>query len=248
MIYAINLSRLRNAEFIQFIKNFLAIVLANDPAALNVQLQYNNLLQMLAVLEGLFITEQGSIITEDVSAIDARRDKAITGFALLVNALGYHPDAATAKHAQLIDRQVKQYGGNIARQNYQAESAIIDNLLVDLAARPELAAAVTALNLVDWIKEMQQSNTAFNNTYLQRTDEIGAAPKDKIFAKRQEAGTLYQKLRDFIDSFYTINEGAEPYNKTANSLNALINQYNTMLAGRVGKDDENEQPPTPPTV
>ena len=36
MITAIDLIKLRNAEYIQFIKGFLAIILSNGPAALNV--------------------------------------------------------------------------------------------------------------------------------------------------------------------------------------------------------------------
>ena len=51
-----------------------------------------------------------------------------------------------------------------------------------------------------------------------------------------------QKLRNFIDSYFTINEGAEPYNTTTNQLNALVDQYNVMMAGRGGKD---ETPPPP---
>ena len=60
MITAIQLPRLRNAEYIQFNKDFLAIVQANDPAALKVQAPFDALQNMLAALENIFITEQGS--------------------------------------------------------------------------------------------------------------------------------------------------------------------------------------------
>ena len=246
MITAINLPKLRNAEFIQFIKNCLNIIQANNPATLRVQAQYDSLQGMLTVLEDLFLTEQGSAITEDVSAIDTRRDRAVTGFSLMANALTYHFDPVIAKHAETIKRLVDKYGGGIARENYQAETAIIDNLVADLN-KPDAITAMAALNLDGWKKEMEQANKAFNDAYLLRTQQLGAVSKDKLLAKRLETNEVYYKLRNFIDSYYTINEGAGPYNKTTNELNALIDQYNTMMAGRVGGGDKDE-PPTPPAV
>lgn len=246
MIIAIDLPKLRNAEYIQYVKDYLSIIQSNNPATLNVEAQYNTVKDMLATLEAIFITEQGSAITQDIGSIDLRRDSAITGFTMMVNAFIYHFDPATAKHAGTINRQLAKYGSSIARQNYQAETTIIDNLLADLTNKPDVDAAMAALNLTGWKKELEQANTAFNAAYLQRTQQIGAASKDTLFAKRLETNTAYYKLRDFIDSYYTINEAAEPYSKTTNELNALIEQYNTMMAGRVG--DNKEEPPAPPTA
>jgi hypothetical protein len=246
MINAIDLAKLRNAEYIQFIKNLLAIVQTNDPAALNVQAPYDAAAVRLAELEALFVTEQGSATTEEVTAMDARRDRAVTGFTLLVKALTYHFDPATAKQAETLNRLVTQYGGGIARENYQAETAIIDNLVADLDNKPDLTAALSALQLDDWKKEMQTANTAFNAAYLKRTLQLGAVSNETLFAKRVEANEAYYKLRDYINSYFTINEGAAPYGKTSNELNALIDQYNTMMAGRLGNNKD--EPPTAPAA
>lgn len=246
MITAIDLTKLRNAEYIQFIKNCLAITQSNDPAALNVQFQYDDLLRMLVLLEGIFITEQGSEITEDVSALDLRRDRAISGITLVVNAYTYYFDPAIAKHAERLNKQITQYGGGIARENYQAETAIIDNLLADFKNKPDLAAAIDALKLNDWKNELQIANTAFNDAYLLRTKQIGGATKDRLFAKRQETNEAYYQLRDFINSYYTINKGAAPYGKTTDELNALIDQYNTMMAQRLNNGKDEEELSSPP--
>jgi len=246
MITAIDLIKLRNAEYIQFIKGFLAIILSNGPAALNVQLQYDAVAAMLATLEAIFITEQGSAITADVSTLDTRRDRAITGFTMSINALTYHFNPNTAKHAEDLKKLLEKYGSGIARENYQAETAIIDNLVADLNNKPEMAAAINSLQLADWMKEMDAANKAFDAAYMQRTQQVGAASKDTLFAKRLETNNAYYKLRDFIDSYFTINEGAAPYGKTTNELNAHIDQYNTMMAGRLGNDKD--EPPTPPAA
>lgn len=241
MINSIDLAKLRNPEYIQFIKNCLAITQSNDPAALNVQEQYDDLLRMLVLLEGLFITDQGNPVTEDVTELDTRRDRAISGLSLAINAYTYYFDPVIAKHAENLNRQITQYGGGIARENYQAESAIIDNLLADLTNKPELATAINTLRLNDWKEELQAANTAFNDAYLLRTKQLGAATKDRLFAKRQETNEAFYKLRDFINSYYTINKGAAPYGKTTDELNALIDQYNTLMAQRL--NNGKEEPP-----
>jgi hypothetical protein len=245
MISSIDLSKLRNAEYIQFINGFLAIILANNPTALLVQAPYNQLQSQLSGLEIIFVTEQGSALTEEITALDARRDRAVTGIALMINAFTYHFNSDTAKQAETLKKLLEKYGSGIARENYQAETAIIDSLLADLDSKTEMADALNALQMTNWAKEMQLANTAFNTAYLQRTQQLGAASKETLQAKRAETNNAYYKLRNFINSYYTINEGAAPYGKTSNELNALINQYNIMMAGRQSNDQD--EPSTSPT-
>lgn len=249
MLTSIKLNSLRNAEYIQFIKSSLAITRANDPVALKVKPQYDDLQAKLVMMEGLFLTEQGSFITPEVTALDIRRDRAVTGLTLAANAYTYYFDPVIARHAGILSRQIAQYGGGIARENYQAETTIIENLLVDLGSNPGLAAAIAALRLGDWKDELEAANKAFSDTYIQRTQQLGAATdRDKLPDIRLEANESYYRLRDFIDSYYVITSGAEPYAKTTKELNALLSQYNTMMAGRLGNGKE-EPPvlPAPPT-
>ena len=232
MITGIELARLRNSEYIQFIKDSLSITLANNPVTLNVKPQYDNLQLGLAALEALFVTEQGSAITEQVTAQDLRRDNAITGITTLVNAYSYHFEPATATHAKNISWQIGQYGNGVARENYQSETSIINGIITDFNTKPELVAAITALQLTPWKLELEAANDAFNAAYLLRTQQLGAASPDTILATRLETNSKYYEMRDFINSYFTINKGAAPYAKTSGELNALIDQYNTMLAGR----------------
>lgn len=238
MIKGIILHLLRNSEFIQFIKDFLGITLKNDPATLKVKTEYDNLQLQSEQLEALYVKEQGSALTEDIAALDTRRDRAMVGIAGVVNGFIYHFDAETAKHADNLAGQIGQYGSGIAKENYQAETAIIDNLLSDFKNKPELDAAINALQLKAWTDELITANTAFNDIYLQRTQQLGAVNPTTLLTKRVEVNTAYYELRDFIDSYFTINKGAAPYNKATAELNALIEQYNTMMAGRLSSEKD----------
>ena len=137
------------------------------------------------------------------------------------------------------------YGSGIARQNYQAETATLNNMIRDFEDQPELAAAVTAFSLQPWIDELQDANTLFNTEYLSRTQEYGDANPDTIKSKREETNVTYYALRDRIDALHTLVETPpSPYITVINQLNALTDQYNVLLVHRQEVPLENPVVPT----
>jgi len=232
MITGIKLLLLRNSEYLQFTKDFLAIVQRNDPAILKAEVQYNKLLLLTGELEILFSKEKGSSITKQVAEQDERRDHALLGITGIANTYAWHFDPNMVKHAANLARQINLYDNRVNKENYQAESAIIDNLVNDLKTKPELVAAIDALNIKDWCDELEAANIAFNDAWLKRTKEKANSNKTTIVVQRKQINTAYYELRDLVDSYFTVNEGAEPYNKATNELNVLIRQYKEMMGSR----------------
>lgn len=242
MIASIDLKTMRNSEYIQFMHDTLGITVANNPAAMLVQVQYDGLNTAVTTLDGLFVTDQASPLTAQVTALDLRRDAALNGITALANAYTYHFDPALKAHADTLSHQLGLYGAGIAKDNYQSETNTINSILNDWNTQPALVAAITALGLTAWKAELQTANTSFSTVYLQRTQQMGAASADTINAKRIECNNAYYLLRNFIDSYFTINGGANPYGKVTNELNALIDQYNVLLAGRAATPAPEETP------
>ena len=234
MIKSIALKDLRNGEVLQFNTDILAIVNLNNPLVLKVQPEYNNLLVVNQVIEGLFKTDSSNPITEELQALDARRDAAINGMIAVINGYSYHFNAAINTHATHLKNHLNLFGAGIARDNYQSETTTLRTIINDWINKPELAVAVTALNLIDWKNELETANTSFASKWLTRTQELGAVSSDTIKAKRTDAANAYYTLRETLDAYNTINKGADPFGKTINELNALIDQYNVLLAGRKG--------------
>ena len=234
MINAIDIAKLRNSELLQFYTDFLNIVHLNDERALQVEAEYNNLLSSREAIEDLYKISQGNPITEELQALDARRDAAISGLLSVINGYGYHFDAAISSHAHKLSSNLAVYGAGIARENYQSETATIRNIVKDWTETADLATAVAALNLADWQTELETINNSFATKYLDRTQELATASPDTMKQKRLESTTVYYALRDTINAYFTINKGAAPYDKPTNELNALITQYNVLLAGRKG--------------
>lgn len=229
---AITLYDLKNGEYINFLKNYSQIVDLNNATLLLVKDEKDLLDDDITKIEALYSLSQKSDITPEIEALDARRDRAINGIVITINGLSYHFDNAKSNAANLLTEALKPYGSGIANLNYALETAQIESLVADFTGKPNLAAAASLLGLTDWITELATANTEFNNKYLARTQQLGAANPDSIKALRQVTNQKYYDLRDMIDGFYITKKKIDPWKKTTNELNALIDQYNTLLVGR----------------
>lgn len=235
MINSIPLQTLRNGEFLQFITDALGIVALNSPKKLLIEDQYKLLLTTNTALESLYKIDRSNPVTEEITALDTRRDNAVNGISSLVNAYTYHFNGSLNGHANILLNNLNLYGAGIARDNYMSETATINGILNDWKTRPELQTAIKALQLAPWLAELEAANTEFNTKYLARTQELGAASPDTLKLKRVAVANAYYEMRDYLNSYFTINKGETPFAKATNELNALIAQYNTLLVNRNNK-------------
>ena len=239
MINTLLLQPLRNGEYIQFLTDTLDIVSKNNPKKLNVNAQYDALLEAKDNVEKLFKISQGSLVTEEIENLDKRRDDAINGINLHVQSLTYSPDALINKHAKTLSAHLALFGPRIAIENYQTESTIIRNIVNDWKNKPEQQEAVAALNLGSWLTELETANNDFSTAYAKRNAELATAPTDKLKELRSKANELYYKLRTRINSNLDINDGAEPWAATVNLLNQNISTYTLLQTRRTaGKGEE----------
>lgn len=232
MIKAIDLRGLRNSEYMQFMGDFTALVDANDPAALNVAPQNMALKNKGIEIDGLFKLTLKNEITEELVMLDKRRDNAINGIVSYVNAYLYHFDPVLVIAANHLNNNLKVYGASIASQNLQSETATITSVVGDWENKPNLVAAIGNLNLIAWKNELKAANILFNQKYLARTQEYGAANPENMKLKREETNVVYYELRKFLDAHFTIINTPE-YASAINQLNALVDQYNTLLNNRL---------------
>gem|GEM_PF-4704996 len=96
----------------------------------------------------------------------------------------------------MLLNNLAKYGTGIARENFQAETAILDNIISEWLSQNDLTEAMTALGLTAWLEEMQTANREFNKVYLARTAEYGNANPATIKSKRSKTNTVYYELHD----------------------------------------------------
>lgn len=241
MITSLNLANLRNAEFLQFGTLFSGLVVANDPVVLNVAAQHTSFKSKLDETAGLFKLEKASPLTQELVLLDERRDRAMNGLTDLITGYCNHFDGDTAKAAQLLSVNLSLYGSGVSRINTQAETSTIHGIVNDWESDPGLAAAVAKLGLAGWLAELKTANQLFEQLYLRRTQEYGAANPDTLKAKREEATAAYYELRKFIDANAVLHPSAAS-EKLTGELNALIDQYTEIIGLRAA------EPPAAPAV
>lgn len=230
LITGIELTKLQNPEFLQFNRNVLKVVFDNDKTTLKVVAEYNALETLTNNIAALFKTDTGSDITDELLMLDTRRDDAVTGIGFYLDGLSRHNDATVRANANLLLQEIRLYGSGIARLSYQNETATITSIVDKFNNDTALKAAVTALPLLtDWVTELKTANNLFDTKYVARAVEQGAVSPDTIRAKRLEAMQAYYDLRDMINGYATTTKGAVPYPATINSINALIDDYNTTI-------------------
>jgi Family of unknown function (DUF6261) len=242
MIDALNISILRNAEYIQYVNDVNNLIIQNNPEGLGVSTQQKEFAQKIKETESLFKLQLSSDVTEEIQALDLRRDNAINGIVSVVTGYINHFDAVKVKAANALNDNLKIYGAGIARENFLAETAIINSIVSDWENKLAIAQALVDLSITDWKDELKAANELFNQKYIARTQEIGASSPDTLKKKREETNVAYYELRKYIDAHGIINKEPEEYKKVVNELNALITQYNLMLTMRLSTAKKDTTP------
>jgi len=230
---AIELKLLRNAEYLQYVKDYLAIINLNTAEQLGIEAKLAILTTKATELESLYKKALASDKTQELLLLDERRDDALNGIYYFLLGNTYHFQTDQQQKAKLLLTNMELYGSGISRLNYQAETATVNNLIRDWENKPELADAILSFNLNSWMNELKTSNEEFNTKYLLRTQEYGDASPETIKTKREETNTAYYALRDRIDALHLLVETTpSPYATVINQLNALTDQYNKLLINR----------------
>ena len=244
----IDLSRLRNPEYLQYMQDYLQLLSSNDPALLRITPEFGLLTTKTNQIEAILKQDTGSAITPIIEALDLERDSYLVGIFTAINGLCNHFDPAKKAAAISLKDRLNVYGTatEIAKQSLQGETATIKNLVIDLQTIPTYSTALTTLALADWVAQLKVVNDAFNVKYLQRTEEIGGLNPDKIKELRLEANALYYQLRNVLMAQALVAAYTAPFPKAINDVNALTEQYNNTLAQRVGLAGGDEPPVIPP--
>lgn len=76
---AIELKLLRNAEYLQYVKDYLGIINLNNPTQLGIEAKLSAFNNKITELEALYKKALASEKTQELLTLDERRDDAING-------------------------------------------------------------------------------------------------------------------------------------------------------------------------
>lgn len=238
MIHSIKISNLRNNELLQFFSDVVERCHRFDTAALEISPVVDALSSKVNKLADVYNKEMGSDITELLTETDANRDNALMGIKTVCEGYVYHRDKTISDAANQIVRSIIRHGKLVTRMNYQAETSVIDAILKDWSAEPELAAALENLGLLDWVAVLRAENEQFSATYQNRVDDKLKNLGLSFSELRAESINAFKALTDSIFAHSIIKKQAE-YSQLADALNLIIADYNAIIDRReAGKVSE----------
>lgn len=246
MFEDINLSKLHNNEFVNLGDQIFTILEKYLVAIPALAAEKSKLKNVFEPVNAHFAYDKASPLSMAIGLADERRDDAILGIKAVAGGYRRHFDAPMKEAAVTILRAIEKYeisgGGNIAEQNYNAESASLIGLSADFNAAGPIKDAMAKLGLTAWGAEMDAANKEFDVLYLKRNEQSGQKPAGTFKDARNAAKKQILEFLTYVNSVRIAIPGADITN-LFNELNALIGTYNRLLATRAGK-----AAPTPPTA
>lgn len=211
--------------FIPYIKNVLSICNSNDATELSINTFVANLLATINPVESAFAYQKDSPITIALEALDLRRDRAFLGIKAEALAKTYHFDPVTVALGSTILHCFDKYGKDVQALAYQAETQVLDKLIVDFETDTNVTDAITKLGLITWVAELKVSNTSFNEKFLERNALYATKPSEPAFKLKPNAIIAYETLATQINSRNNIDNTGK-YKTLIDQLNTLTKQYN----------------------
>ncbi len=239
MIKSVDFKKFRTSEFVQFFVDVCTIYEENNVATLNLAEQHSSMANVNNELAKVFKQNKGSEITEEIAALDQRRDEAIICLRKTADAFTNHFDSEKKAAGNKLLHAMDKYGSKIYLMNYHAQTSTTTNLVNDLETIPELVNASTFLSLNEIISEIKESNNLFNERYLARVNE--EAGKESVSAGEliKEGIACYRTLAAHTEAHATLTP-EEIYTVLINQLNVLIEKYNATVGGRGKSEVDNE--------
>lgn len=231
MIASPALRLFRNSEFIRYQKNVVKLCNKFNAPTLKITNQVTALSAAITQLDELFVVQRSHLTTGKLVNLDNRRDRAVVGLRMMAEGYTMHYNTVMAEAGQVLLAGIDKYGTRISRYNYMAETQVLESLADDCTRDAAMSAAVNTLGLTEWVAEMSDANTEFDDNYIDRTADYGDRPETNLGILRVNATEQYNTLVLHITAHATLDP-QEGYIKIINSLNSLTEQYTKLINSR----------------
>ena len=179
---------------------------------------------------------QKNTYSERLNTAEDARDYPIRGFFKVVKGMLHHFNPVVEQAAANVDLINKNFS-DITYLSDEKQTAATESFLAALQAAQ---ADITTLGLTDWITEIKAKQANFELVVKSRNTEDDARPAFNMKAARIATDQSYKAIVDRINALITI-DGDAMYAPFVTSLNNRIDQYNTSVAQRKGRNKPNTQ-------
>ena len=194
-------------------------------------------IKALAQVQELVNRQNASLLTSQIEAADAERDRYANFLFMSVDAATYNPDAETAALALDLQKELKVYRG-ITKSALAAETAEVQGMIdlfsqakykSDTKLMPSLNSAVIALydSNAKVMELMQQRNTDAPTSAESKEKRDAVSDIYDVIVQNANAAAIFIPS-DALTGFIT-------------SVNNTIDKYNLVVKQRLGKEHSKKE-------
>ena len=237
-IEPIKLGIMSNGSHFLFITDTVGLATADAKVKTKVTAELTALQTALKAEDDALALSKANLLSKEIKAIDAERDKHYKALRKAITFFLNHPDAQLVKAAARLEQLLKDYNINPAMQ-LDRETGLLLNLISDLETKS--AADVTALALTPVVQAMKQANEKLREVTRARANDRAVQIVGQLKQAQHASDEAYRTLVQKVNALAVV-EGEADYADFISKMNEQVKHYKQEVLPKAKKKDGGKQP------
>ena len=237
-IEPISLEHMSNGSHFLFITDTVGLATADAKVKTKVTAELTALQTALKAEDDALALSKANLLSKEIKAIDAERDKHYKALRKAITFFLNHPDAQLVKAAARLEQLLKDYNINPAMQ-LDRETGLLLNLISDLETKS--AADVTALALTPVVQAMKQANDKLREVTRARANDRAVQIVGQLKQAQHASDEAYRTLIQKVNALAVV-EGEADYADFISKMNEQVKHYKQEVLPKAKKKDGGKQP------
>ena len=237
-IEPIKLGIMSNGSHFLFITDAVGLATADAKVKTKVTAELTALQTALKAEDDALALSKANLLSKEIKAIDAERDKHYKALRKAITFFLNHPDAELVKAAARLERLLKDYNINPAMQ-LDRETGLLLNLISDLETKS--AADVTALALTPVVQAMKQANDKLREVTRARANDRAVQIVGQLKQAQHASDEAYRTLVQKVNALAVV-EGDADYADFISKMNEQVKHYKQEVLPKAKKKGDGKQP------
>ena len=237
-INGIDLAHMKSGAHFLFITDTVGLATADAKVKTKVTAELTALQTALKAEDDALALSKANLLSKEIKAIDAERDKHYKALRKAITFFLNHPDAELVKAAARLEQLLKDYNINPAMQ-LDRETGLLLNLISDLETKS--AADVTALALTPVVQAMKQANDKLREVTRARANDRAVQIVGQLKQAQHASDEAYRTLVQKVNALAVV-EGEADYADFISKMNEQVKHYKQEVLPKAKKKDGGKQP------
>ena len=237
-IEPISLEHMSNGSHFLFITDTVGLATADAKVKTKVTAELTALQTALKAEDDALALSKANLLSKEIKAIDAERDKHYKALRKAIKFFLNHPDAQLVKAAARLEQLLKDYNINPAMQ-LDRETGLLLNLISDLETKS--AADVTALALTPVVQAMKQTNDKLREVTRARANDRAVQIVGQLKQAQHASAEAYRTLIQKVNALAVV-EGEADYADFISKMNEQVKHYKQEVLPKAKKKGDGKQP------